>query len=93
MSQDTVWCDNAFFQLTANMLKRDIVFYTLYKEDGHDSKGRIFIKAKESLGKMFLLYYTGIHFQSIVPKLGSITNITQELAEMDISSNPPENIQ
>ena len=68
MSQDTVWCDNAFFQLTANMLKRDIVFYTLYKEDGHDSKGRIIIKAKQSFGKMFLLYYTGIHFQSIVAK-------------------------
>ena len=68
MKTDRFWVDHPFIQLTANLLKRNIVIITIYKEDGSNGSGRIEIEADESHGcPLYLLNYDNIHFQSIIP--------------------------
>ena len=68
MKRDGCWADHPFIQLTANLLKRNIVIITIYKEDGTNGSGRIEIEADESHGcPLYLLNYDNIHFQSIIP--------------------------
>ena len=69
MKRDGCWADHPFIQLTANLLKRNIIIITIYKEDGTNGSGRIEIEADESSGNpLYLLNYDNIHFQSIFPK-------------------------
>ena len=69
MKTDRFWVDHPFIQLTANLLKRNIVIITIYKEDGTNGSGRIEVEANESTGRqLYLLNYDNIHFQSIYPK-------------------------
>ena len=72
MASDRYWVDHAFIQLCANYIKRDIMILPFYKEDGHKGTGWIKIPAKESAGKIYLLCYMNIHYQSIVSNTKSI---------------------
>ena len=69
MKRDGCWVDHPFMQLTANLLKRDIIILTIYKEDGTNGSGKVEIKADETNGPpLHLLNYDNIHFQSVFPK-------------------------
>ena len=69
MKKDRFWVDHPFIQLTANLLKRNIVIITIYKVDGTNGSGRIEIEADECTAPpLYLLNYDNIHFQSIYPK-------------------------
>ena len=72
MASDRFWVDHAFIQLCSNFIKRDIMILPIYPEDGHNGKGWIKISAKENAGKIYLLCYMNIHFQSIVPNTKSL---------------------
>ena len=72
MAKDRFWVDHAFIQLCSNFIKRDIMILPIYREDGHNGKGWIKIPAKESAGKVYLLCYMNLHYQSIVPNTKSI---------------------
>ena len=72
MASDRFWVDHAFIQLCSNFIKRDIMILPIYPEDGHNGKGWIKISAKENAGKIYLLCYMNIHFQSIVPYTKSL---------------------
>ena len=65
MASDRFWVDHAFIQLCANYIKRDIMILPFYVEDGHNGTGWIKVPAKESAGKIHLLCYKNIHYQSI----------------------------
>ena len=65
MASDRFWVDHAFIQLCANYIKRDIMILPFYVEDGHNGTGWIKVPAKESAGKIHLLCYMNIHYQSI----------------------------
>ena len=69
MKKDKFWVDHPFIQLTANLLKRNIVIITIHKEDGTNGSGRLEIEANETNGcPLYLLNYDNIHFQSIFLK-------------------------
>ena len=70
MKRDGCWVDHPFIQLTANLLKRNIVIITINKEDGTNGSGRVEILANESNESppLYMLNYDNIHFQSIFPK-------------------------
>ena len=72
MASDGYWVDHAFIQLASNYIKRDIMILPFYIEDGHNGTGWIKIPANESAGKIHLLCYKDIHYQSIVPISKSI---------------------
>ena len=65
MASDRFWVDHVFIQLCANYIKRDIMILPFYVEDGHNGTGWIKVPAKESAGKIHLLCYMNIHYQSI----------------------------
>ena len=65
MASDRFWVDHAFIQLCANYIKRDIMILPFYVQDGHNGTGWIKVPAKESAGKIHLLCYKNIHYQSI----------------------------
>ena len=65
MASDRFWVDHVFIQLCANYIKRDIMILPFYVEDGHNGTGWIKVPAKESAGKIHLLCYKNIHYQSI----------------------------
>ena len=65
MASDRFWVDHAFIQLCADYIKRDIMILPFYVEDGHNGTGWIKVPAKESAGKIHLLCYMNIHYQSI----------------------------
>ena len=65
MASDRFWVDHPFIQLCANFIKRDIMILPFYVEDGHNGTGWIKVPAKESAGKIHLLCYKNIHYQSI----------------------------
>ena len=65
MASDCFWVDHAFIQLCADYIKRDIMILPFYVEDGHNGTGWIKVPAKESAGKIHLLCYMNIHYQSI----------------------------
>ena len=65
MASDRFWVDHVFIQLCANYIKRDIMILPFYVQDGHNGTGWIKVPAKESAGKIHLLCYKNIHYQSI----------------------------
>ena len=68
MKRNGCWVDHPFIQLTANLLKRNIIIVTIYKQDGTNGSGKIKIEADEPNGSpLYLLNYDNIHFQSIFP--------------------------
>ena len=67
MLKDQEWCDEAFIRLASKFIKRDIIVYTIPKENGHNNEGQIIYSPDESFGKIYLLNYVNTHFQSILP--------------------------
>ena len=72
MASDRFWVDHVFIQLCSNFIRRDIMILPIYPEDGHNGKGWIKIPARESAGKIHLLCYMNVHYQSIVPNTKSV---------------------
>ena len=68
ITKDRTWCDDMFIYLAASMLKKKIILLPIYADNGHGGSGEILITPDETIGNpLYMLYYKGVHFQSIVP--------------------------
>ena len=67
MMKNGAWCDEPFIRLASKYIKRDIIVYTIPKENGHNNDGQIIYSTDESLGRIYLLNYVNTHYQSIIP--------------------------